>query len=169
MEKAHIIGEPLQYSKNGKFDGCGVNFRFLEDANNALLNYATYSINFYVENLNVALVKTTYSKASFANSTPQSQKKKIESSWIRLNNSDPLPLLKSMKGEEDSILALAESSKSLNFLSQVIEKTPSLLLGIKEPNKSYEIIMHGSAIIKDEDKLQIASCFKELVEKYRKK
>lgn len=165
MEKSHVLGEPLQYSKKGKFDGCGVNFRFLEDAKSQQLNYATFSVNFYADNLNAALLKTTYSKVSFATNPPLTQKKKIDSSWIRLNSADPIATLKTMKGEEDSILSLTESSKALAFLSEILEGSPSIQLGIKESVKPIEIIMYGTPLIKDEDKIQIANCFKELVEK----
>lgn len=169
MEKSHVLGEPLQYSKKGKFDGCGVNFRFLEDAKSKQLNYATFSVNFYADNLNAALLKTTYSKVSFATNPPLSQKKKIDSSWIRLNSADPIATLKTMKGEEDSILSLTESSKALVFLSEILEGSPNIQLGIKESVKPIEIIMYGVALIKDEDKVQIANCFKELVEKSNSK
>lgn len=165
MEKSHIIVEPLQYSKNGKFEGCGVNLRFLEDSKNTQLNYATFSVNFYITNLSIALLKTTYSKVSFGSAAPQTQKRKIDTSWIRLNTSDPIPMLKTMKGEEDSALALAESPKSLAFLSEILHGNPKIQLGIKEPNKSIEIIMHGSPIIKDDDKIQIANCLTELIDK----
>lgn len=169
MEKSHVIGEPLQYSKKGKFDGCGVNFRFLEDAKNPQLNYATFSVNFYADNLNGALLKTTYSKVSFATNPPLTQKKKIDSSWIRLNSADPIATLKTMKGEEDSILSLTESSNALAFLSEILEGSPKIQLGIKESAKPIEVIMHGTPLIKDEDKIQIANCFKELVEKSNSK
>jgi hypothetical protein len=165
MEKSHIIGEPLQYSKKGKFEGCGVNFRFLEDAKNSQLNYATFSVNFYTDNLNAALLKTTYSKVSFTSSPPLTQKRKVDTSWIRLNSNEPIPTIKTMKGEEDSILSLTDSSKALAFLSEILEGSPKIQLGIKEQSKPIEIIMYGAALIKDEDKTLIANCFKELVEK----
>ena len=165
MEKSHVIGEPLQYSKDGKFQGCGVNFRFLEDSRNPQLNYATFSVNFYADNLNAALLKTTYSKATFSSNPPLTQKKKIDSSWVRLNSGNPLGTLKTMKGEEDSILSITESSKALEFLSEILEGSPKFQLGIKESSKQIELIMYGSALIKDEDKMQMANCFKELVER----
>jgi hypothetical protein len=165
MEKSHVIAEPLQYSKNGNFTGCGINFRFLEDAKTASLNYATFSINFYLDNLNGALLKTSYSKVVIGNGPPQTQKKKIESSWIRLNSKDPLTVIKTMKGEDDAILSISDSSKSLSFLYEILMSEPNIQLGLKEPGKSFETIMYGNSVMKDEDKLQVANCLKELTDK----
>ena len=70
-----------------------------------------------------------------------------------------------MKGEDDAILSISDSSKSLSFLYEILMSEPNIQLGLKEPGKSFETIMYGNSVMKDEDKLQVANCLKELTDK----
>lgn len=169
MQKSHITADSLQYSTNGNFRGCGINLRFLENSETSLLNYATLSINFSIENIDFAVIKTTLSKVTFDQDKLNAQKKKIGSTWFRLNKSNPLQLIKNIEGEEDSILGIAESSNALTLLSEILLSKPQLQLGIKELGKEYEIIMYGQVTVKDEDKKALSMCFKELDSKTNKK
>ena len=157
MEKALIMPEPLQYTKHGNFEGCGLTLQVLEDngtqsLNNQTLNFATFSINFYVKHFNGALLKTTFSRATFTNNSPVREQKKIDSTWVRLNQEDPLPVVKILENvpdEEDAIVALSHAKDAVKFLGKMLTSNPQLQLGLRESGNSFERIMYGTVVIKD--------------------
>ncbi len=170
MEKALIMPEPLQYTKHGNFEGCGLHLRLLEDngtqsLNNQTLNYATLSINFYTKNPNVAVLKTSFSRATFTNNLPVSKKKKIDSTWVRLSESEPLQIMKTIAGDEDAILGLSNAEEALTFLGKMLTSNPQLQLGLRESGNSFERIMYGTVVIKDQDKQAIMECLAELIKR----
>lgn len=167
LEKAYVLAEPLQYAKQGQFRGCGVNLKLLQDSQATSRDYATVSVNFYIESPGVALVKTALSKATIG---PDSATKPqpLVSSWVRIKGTDPLLPQKSMQGEDQALLTIVELSAAIDFVTVVMQGAEEVQLGFKQPGLKHERIFYGVPNVEQESRKLLEACFGELVDRLNK-
>jgi len=169
LEKAYVIAEPLQYAKQGQFRGCGVNLKLLQDSQATSRDYATVSVNFWIENPSVALVKTTLSKAIVGLApTPATKPQPLVSSWVRLKGTDPLIPQKSMQGEDQAMLTIVELSAAIDFVNAVMQGAEEVQLGFKQPGLKHERIFYGVPIVEQESRKLLVACFREMADRLNK-
>ena len=167
LEKAYVLAEPLQYANQGQFRGCGVNLKLLQESQASSRDYATVSVNFWIDSPGVALVKTTLSKATIG-TTPSSRPLPLVSSWVRLTGTDSLVPLKSMQGEDQALLTIVELSAAIDFVTAVMQGTEELQLGFTQPGLKHERIFYGVPVVEQESRKLLQTCFGELVDRLNK-
>jgi hypothetical protein len=158
LEKAYILAEPLQYTQQGQFRGCGLNLKLLQETAGSTRDYATVSINFWLDSPGVALVKTTLNKATPGGSTPL-KPVPIETSWVRLQGEDPLPPKQQMRGDNLSLLAVVELGPALEFVTTTIQDPKEVQLGFKQQGAQHERTLHGLPTLTPETRDQVTACF----------
>ena len=162
LEKAYILAEPLQYSNQGKFRGCGLNLKVLQGSDARNLDYITVSVNIWLENPGVALVKTALSQVSIGSSSSR-KSQPLDSSWIRIKGSDPLIPKKSIPGEDNAQLAIVDLAPSMHLLEAVLEGAGEVQIGFRSPGAKYERIFYGIPKIEQESLAIFQSCIEEFV------
>jgi hypothetical protein len=167
LEKAYVLAEPLQYAKQGQFRGCGVNLKLLQESQAASRDYATVSVNFWIDSPGVALVKTALSKATIG-PAPATKPQPIVSSWVRIKGTDPLLPQKSMQGEDQALLTIVELSAAIDFVTVVMQGVEEVQLGFKQPGLKHERIFYGVPSVEQESRKLLEACFGELVERLNK-
>lgn len=162
LEKSYILAEPLQYSKQGKFRGCGLNLKLLQESQAQTRDYVTLSINFWLDSPGVALVKTTFNKAR-AGTSPSLQPQRLTSTWARLKQESPLEPIKTMSGEEEAILSVVELKSALDFVNKAANKT-ELQVGFLQAGSKLERVFYGKPEITTESQQLLHDCFDELIQ-----
>ena len=162
LEKAYVLAEPLQYVSQGTFRGCGINLKLLQQSEAASRDYATVSINFYVENPGLALVKTTLSKLTIG-PTPVVRSQSLVSSWVRLKGANALVPKKSIQGEEQSLLDLVDSSSAIDFVTEVMRGAEEVQLGIKQSGLKHERVFYGVVSVEQETRRLFQECLGEFI------
>jgi hypothetical protein len=163
MEKAYVIAEPLQYSKQGDFRGCGINVKMLEEGDLHVRDYVSVSVNFWIDSPGVALVKTTYSEATPGRQKPL-QPKQMASTWVRLKHSKPLVSLKSLKGDDEALLMVTPLEGAMDFAT-AIAQSGELQVGFTPHGSKTERIIYGKSEVTQESKRIIAECFDEYIKR----
>lgn len=167
LEKAYVLAEPLQYAKQGQFRGCGVNLKLLQDSQATSRDYATVSVNFFIESPGLALVKTSLSKATIGPASA-TKPQPLVSSWVRIKGTDPLLSQKSMQGEDQTLLTIVELSAAIDFVTVVMKGAEEVQLGFKQPGLKYERIFYGVPSVEQESRKLLEACFVELVDRLNK-
>ena len=167
LEKAYVLAEPLQYAKQGQFRGCGVNLKLLQDSQASSSDYATVSVNFWIESPDVALVKTVLAKVTIGTASA-TKTQPLVSSWVRIKGADPLVPQKSMEGEDQALLTIVEVSAAIDFVTLVMRGEKEVQLGLKQPGLNHERIFYGIPIVEQESKKLLAACLGELVNRLNK-
>ncbi|MFZ3018948.1 MAG: hypothetical protein WA056_10885 [Gallionella sp.] len=162
LEKSYILAEPLQYSKQGKFRGCGLNLKLLQESQAQTRDYVTLSINFWLDSPGVALVKTTLNKAR-AGTSPSLQQQRLKSTWARLKQESPLEPIKTMSGEDEAILSVVELKSALDFVNKAANKT-ELQVGFLQVGSKLERVFYGKPEITTESQQLLHECFDELIQ-----
>jgi len=167
LEKAYVLAEPLQYAKQGQFRGCGVHLKLLQDSQATSRDFATVSVNFWIESPGVALVKTSLSKVKIGSaSVPKPQV--LVSSWVRMKGTDPLLPQKSMQGEDQTLLTIVELSAAIDFVTVVMQGAEEVQLGFKQPGLKQERIFYGVPSVEQESRKLLVACFGELADRLNK-
>lgn len=164
LERAHILVEPLQYSDQGKFRGCGVNLKLLQETDSKTRDYLTVSVNFWLETPSAALIKTALSQVTVG-STPAVKPQAFESSWIRLKGQDPLVPKKSMSGEDSAVLAVVDLSPAIDLVTSILEGTEEIQVGFRQKTLKYERVFYGMPKTEQESRALVRVCFDEFIQR----
>jgi hypothetical protein len=167
LEKAYMLAEPLQYTRQGQFRGCGVNLKVLQEIQSASRDYATVSVNFWLDNPGAALVKTTLGKATVGPS-PSNRPQPFASSWVRVKGAAPLIAQKTMAGEDQSVLTIVELSSAIDFVTAVMQGGNEIQLGLKQSGVNHERIFYGDPVVEQESRKQLEACFGEFLDRLSK-
>ena len=167
LEQAYVLAEPLQYAKRGQFRGCGVNIKLLQDNQATSRDYVTVSVNFFIEDPNVALVKTALSKATIGLATA-TKPQALVSSWVRIKGTNPLLPQKSMQGEDQALLTIVELPEAIDFVAVVMQGAEEVQLGFKQPGLKHERIFYGVPVVEQESRKLFAACLGELADRLNK-
>ncbi|QCB46619.1 hypothetical protein [Hydrogenophaga sp. PAMC20947] len=162
LEKAYILAEPLQYSNQGNFRGCGLNLKLLQESESKSRDYVTLSVNFWMDSPTSALVKTALSRATIG-VAPSSEPQPLETSWARVKGAEPLIPEKSMRGEDQALLTTVELSAAVDFVTTVMQGSKEIQVGFRQPRAKYERIFYGTPNVEQESKKLLESCFGEFV------
>lgn len=161
LEKAVVRAEPLQYStKDGKFRGCGVNIKVLQDGSTPTLDYMTVSVNLWLENPAYALVKSGYKRATMATGTVVPAG--LEKSWARIKGQDPLHVQGLTAGEERAILGWVGLEEAMNFIGAVMAGKEELQVSFLPSGTKLERTFYGVPQWDVGATKALQSCFDEL-------
>jgi hypothetical protein len=167
LEKAHILTEPLQYSNQGRFRGCGLHLKLLQDTNGSTRDYLSISINFFSENTTVGMIKTSLSRATIA-VPPVVKPQGLLSSWIRVRGGDPLAVKKVVKGEDQSLLVVVDVIAALELSMAVLRAEDELQVGFRQPGSRFERVFYATPSVDAETRAVFQACFKEFMLKMPK-
>ena len=166
LERAYVLAEPLQYSKDGKFRGCGIHLKLLQETQAQRRDYVTFSINFWIDNPSQVLLKTAWSKATIGGSG-MLEPQKLESAWARLGTGDPVRPQRTMSGEDGSILAVMSTEPGIALLLDVLSGAQEVQVGFKPSGTKFERVFYGKATVEEETVSRVQLCLKELAAKIR--
>lgn len=162
LEKAYIQVEPLQYSRQGVFRGCGFTLLILQDTESAQRDLLTMSLNFWIDTPSFATVKMSLTKASLDPSS-KAGPIKLDYCWARIKYGEPLQPLKTLSGDEEAILTIVDISQGIAFFDAVLNGVNEIQFGFKQKGSKYERVFYGRATLAPESKRNLIDCFSEYV------
>lgn len=164
LESAYVLAEPLQYSRAGQFRGCGVNIKLLQVTDAPTRDYLTLSLNFWIDSPGVSLAKTTWSKATIGGSSRVSPQR-LDSTWARIKEKDPLRAEKTTTGEDQAILTVVPLDQAIDFVTAVLGGEQEIQVGFKPHMGKYERIFYGKPVIEHDTASQVQACFGEFIKR----
>lgn len=159
LEKAVVRADPLQYTKDGKFRGCGLNLKLLEDVTTPTLDYITVSVNFWLDKPGAGLVKTQFKRATM--STGKVIPAGLERSWARIAGQDPLNQQNFMAGEEFAILSTVEINAGMDFIAEVMRSQKEVQVGFLPKGSKLERTFRGVPAWDADGRAALSACFTE--------
>lgn len=159
LDKAVVRAEPLQYTKDGKFRGCGLNLKLLEDGTTPTLDYISVSVNFWLDKPGFALVKTQLKKATMSAGTVKPAG--LDRSWARIAGQDPLNQQNFMAGEELAILSTVEINAGMDFIAEVMRSQKEVQVGFFSKGSKLERTFRGIPAWDADGRAALSACFTE--------
>ena len=167
LEKAFVRAEPLQYStKEGKFRGCGVNIKVLQEGTTATRDYFTVSINVWLDNPSFALVKSAYKRAAMT--TGVVVPSGLDRSWTRIKGLDPLPQTGVTAGDEQALLSWVGLKEAMEYVGSVMSGKEELQVGFYAKGAKLERVFHGVPKWDEGAIDAVQACFDELSDRLGK-
>lgn len=163
LEAAHVLAEPLQYSRAGNFRGCGLHLRFVREVERSHYDYLTLSVNFWLDSP-AGMTKTVLSSVT---SGPEMKAANLAlaSAWTRIKPSDTLPAISTYEGEEDSVLSTVPLDEALAFVLAVLERPAEVQVGFKQKGLPFERIFYGKPVLSSEASSQMMDCLGEFLDR----
>lgn len=159
LERAVVRAEPLQYTKDGKFRGCGLSLKLLEDGTTHTLDYITFSVNFWLDKPGAGLVKTQFNRVTI--STGNVIPAGLERSWARIAGQDALNQRNFMGGEELAILSTVEIDAGMDFIADVMRSQKEVQIGFLAKGSKLERTFHGIPQWDADGRAALSACFTE--------
>lgn len=163
---ALVLGEPLQYTNAGKFTGCGLHLKIIEDTKAWPREYLTLSLNWKLGSEHFVLAKYTYGKLTFA-STPVPRATPLQSAWVRQAGLDAPTPIKILKGDNDAVLHVLSPSEGIDLMASMLDAETQFQIGYKPDGAAVEKIFYGNVSAEESGKREVLRCFNEMMQRIK--
>ncbi len=165
---ALITGQPLQYTKDGEINGCGLRFFAVTEASLPTERVRMIDASVNVFDPGVAMVKggmktTTMETILAQNLDPEARTiVAINRIWLRPIGGQITKLAKGATeirpSNDGALIYAADLSGALAVINAVLDKK-QLQMGVGDIGQDTEIILTGVAKLDEGDRQQFADCF----------
>jgi hypothetical protein len=162
---AELVGQPLQYMKDGEVNGCGLRIMGGSPSGGGRPLFADASVNFYVAGhtlVKVAMFEVTNQQSGRASP----RRIPVQSGWLKAPASSATPVLgNAMKGEDGaSLLYGTEFAPALAVVEAHLDNQP-IQIGVRRVDATTETIYAGRIRLEPSEREQFVGCWETLVQK----